>query len=46
MELRRRIVDLLFFFLSDQWGLKGCEERRTMMMVVRMERGFCHTMRG
>jgi len=27
-------------------GLKGCEEKGVMMMVVRMERGSWHIMRG
>jgi hypothetical protein len=27
-------------------GLKGCEERKVMMMVVRMEKGSWHIMKG
>jgi len=27
-------------------GLRGCEEKGVMMMVVRMERGSWHIMRG
>jgi len=26
---------LVFFFLSDEWGMRVCEEGGVMMMVVR-----------
>jgi len=41
MELRGRgiVVDLYSIFLSDEWDMRGCEEERMMMMVVRMGRG-------
>jgi hypothetical protein len=39
MELKRRIVDLLFFFLNDEWGLRRCEEKGLMMMVIMMKMG-------
>jgi hypothetical protein len=41
MELKGRgiVADLSSIFLSDEWDMKGCEEERMMMMVVRMGRG-------
>jgi hypothetical protein len=41
MELRGRgiTIDLSSIFLSDEWDMKGCEEERMMMMVVRMGKG-------
>jgi hypothetical protein len=48
MKLRRNklIVELVFFFLSDEWGMRVCEERGVMMMVVRRRRGSWHIMKG
>lgn len=45
MELNKIIVNLLFFFLIDEWGLRGCEKKGMMMMVVTMKMGFWHIMK-
>ncbi len=45
MELKRRITNLLFFFFIDEWGLRGCEKKGVMMMVVTMKMRFWHIMR-
>jgi len=38
MKLRGKIIDLIFFFMSDEWGgLKRCQERGVVMMVIRIE---------
>jgi hypothetical protein len=41
MELRIRelVANLFFFFLNDEWAMKGCEEGEVMMMVVRIGKG-------
>jgi hypothetical protein len=38
MELKGRgiVVDLFSIFLSDEWDMRGCEEEKMMMMVVKM----------
>jgi hypothetical protein len=44
-----REEELLTFFLILEWwvgGLKGCEKRRMMIMIVRVERGSWHIIRG
>jgi hypothetical protein len=47
MKLRRKklIVELVFFFLSNEWGMRVCEEGGVMMMVVRRKRGSWHIMK-
>ncbi len=36
----------VFYSLGTFEGLRGCEEGGVMMMVVRMERGSWHIMKG
>jgi hypothetical protein len=31
---------IYFFFLNDEWGMKGCEEGGMMMMGVKRGKGF------
>jgi hypothetical protein len=35
MKLRGRgiVANLSFLFLNDEWGMRGCEEGRLMMML-------------
>jgi hypothetical protein len=35
MKLKGRgiVVNLFFLFLSDEWGMKGCEEGKMMTML-------------
>jgi hypothetical protein len=46
MELKGRIIDLLFCLKVMNRGLRGCEERGMMIMVVNWEKGSWHIMRG
>jgi hypothetical protein len=48
MELgeKKLVVDIFFFFLNDEWGMKSCEEVGVMMMVVRRSKGSWHIVKG
>jgi hypothetical protein len=45
LKNKELIVDFFFFFLSDEWCMKGCEKEGVMLMFVKRGKGFWHIMR-
>jgi hypothetical protein len=42
----KELINYFFlFFLSDEWGMKGCEKKGMMMMIVRRGKKSWHIMR-
>jgi hypothetical protein len=44
-SLNEELLTCFYFSLNDEWGFKGSEKKRVMMMGVTMKMGFWYIMK-